>query len=108
MDITAAELLGAGCTAKNLFDAAKSGNREAQNAIDLAVERLGNTLVAAINLLSPNIVLFSGGLSDVSDYLEPLIAYIRAHSYALSCLPRLEKAALGALAPMIGAALINA
>ncbi len=108
LDITAAELLGQGNTAKELFAAAKEGNKEAQNATQNAVELLGNTLVAAINLLSPDRVLFSGGLAEVPDYYEPLVAYVKAHCYALDRLPEIGKASLGALAPMIGAALIDA
>ena len=108
LDITSAELLGMGNTAKDLFEAARNGNGEAQSAIDLAIERLGNVLVAAINLLSPDIVLFSGGLSEASAYFEPLVDYIRSHCYTLDRAPKIEKAALGTLAPMIGAALINA
>lgn len=108
LDITATELLGQGKTARDLFEAARSGHKEAQDAIDSAVETLGRTFVAAVNLLSPDCVLFSGGLADEQDYFEPLVAYIRTHCYALDHLPKIKKAALGALAPMIGAALIDA
>ena len=108
LDITAVELLGEGNTARELFHAAKTGSVVAQKAIEEAVERLGNVIVSAVNLLSPDCVLFSGGLADEIAYLIPLIAHIQKHCYATDALPILRKASLGALAPMIGAALLNA
>jgi predicted NBD/HSP70 family sugar kinase len=68
---------------------------------------LGRTVVSAVNLLSPNAVLFSGGMSNEEDFLFPLIEYIKTHSYSAGALPELGKAALGELAPMIGAALCD-
>jgi glucokinase len=108
LDITAAELLGQGNTAKDLFAAAKAGNSAAQSAINAAVTHLGNAIVAAVNLLSPDCVLFSGGLAEEEAYLTPLMDYVRDHCYATDALPVLKKAKLGALAPMIGAAVLDA
>lgn len=107
LDITAAELLGKGKRASDLFFEAYSGNASAKKAINEAVEALGNALISAVNLLSPDCVLFSGGLSERAEFLEPLIAYIRERCYVGTALPRLEKAVLGEYSPLIGAALAS-
>lgn len=107
LDITASELLGEGASSAALFDAAARGNAAAGSAIAEAVRLLGNVLVGAVNLLSPDCMLFSGGLSEQQElYLKPLCALIRERCYTAEQLPRIGKAALGEFAPLIGAALI--
>lgn len=105
LDITASELLGEGKTAKDLFAAAKGGDQKAKDAIENAVSLLGTTLVAAVNLLSPDCLLFSGGMSEEGYYLDAVIDFIRAHCYFSGAYPRLARAALGEYAPLYGAAL---
>ena len=106
LDITAAELLGKGMTAADLFRAAENGNEKAASAITEAVQLLGNAVVAAVNLLSPDVILFSGGLSEQRRlYLDPMIAYVKEHCYQSCSLPRMEAASLGENSPPIGAAL---
>ena len=107
LDIAAREILGEGKTAKELFIAAKEGNAEAKNAIDRAAVLLGNAIVSAINLMSPNAVLFSGGMSKQRDFLDTVIDYAREHCYSSGELPKMEAAELGELAPLVGAALCN-
>ena len=108
LDITAKELLGDGKTAADLFDQAKSGNKAAQEAISNAVETLGKGLVSIINLLSPDCLLFSGGLSEQEElYLNPLMAYIKSHCYMTDTLPIIKKAVLKDLSPLYGAAFIK-
>ena len=105
-DITAREMLGEGYTAKELFEAAREGREDAKKAIDDAIVTLGRAIVAAVNLLSPNCILFSGGLSAETEYLSSLIEYVETHCYSSSGeLPILKKAELGALSPLVGAAL---
>ncbi|MBE6549048.1 MAG: ROK family protein [Ruminococcaceae bacterium] len=105
-DITAREMLGEGNTAKELFEAARQGRADAKKAIDDAVVTLGRAIVSAVNLLSPNCILFSGGLSAETEYLSTLIEYVKEHCYSSSGeLPILKKAELGALSPLVGAAL---
>ncbi|MBQ2966841.1 MAG: ribulose-phosphate 3-epimerase [Clostridia bacterium] len=107
LDITAKELFGENKTASDLFEAAKNGDVNAKNALQSAIEMLGGGLVAIINLLSPDCVLFSGGLSAQEDmYLNPVIDYIKAHCYATDTLPILKKADLGDLSPLYGAAFL--
>lgn len=106
LDWTARELLGETSTAPDLFRAANEGDPAAQTAIREAITLLGNGLVSIVNLLSPDRVLFSGGLSEQEeDYLTPVLAYVREHCYSSGQLPLLQKAALGENAPLIGAAL---
>ena len=63
LDLTADELLGRGKSATDLFEEAKNGNELAKNSISCAVRILGSALVSIVNLLSPDCILFSGGLS---------------------------------------------
>lgn len=106
LEITARELLGEGASAADLFDTAAQGNAAARQAVGEAVEMLGDAVVSIINLLSPACILFSGGLSArEKDYIDPIIAYVKAHCYALERLPDLRRAGLGENAPLIGAAL---
>ncbi len=107
LDITARELLGEGATARDLFDAVRNGNEDAGRAVSEAVLLLGNALVAVVNLLSPDCLLISGGLSAQEElYLRPLIEYIKSHCYTAGAIPNIKKAELGEDAPLFGAALL--
>jgi glucokinase len=105
LDITARELLGENKTASDLFDAAQNGNENAQSHISEAITMLGTAITAAVNLFSPDVVLFSGGLSErQSEYVIPLTEFILNHCYNSGTLPRINTALLGSCAPLIGAA----
>lgn len=107
LDITAQELLGKDKTAKDLFEAVKSGNKEAQKAVDNAINLLGAGVVSIVNLLSPDCILFSGGISVQEElYLNPVIEYIKSHCYVADKIPEIKKAALGENSPLFGAAFI--
>lgn len=107
LDITAKEILGDGKTSADLFDEAKNGNEKAKEAINEAVKMLGTGLVSIINLISPDCLLFSGGLSAQEElYLNPVISYIKKHCYMAEKLPVIKKAELGDLSPLYGAAFI--
>lgn len=109
LEITAKEVFGDEFTASDIFDFAKDGNEKAITIIDEAICILGNAMVSIINLISPNCLLFSGGLSKQTDlFIRPLIKYIKEHSYLLSAGDNLYIgiAGLGEDSPMIGAALL--
>lgn len=107
LDITARELLGDDKTAAELFEEAKSGNAEAKTAIEDAVKTLGSGLVSIVNLMSPDCLLFSGGLSEQEEmYLNPVIDYIKEHCYSADKMPIIKKAELGELSPLYGTAFI--
>lgn len=108
LDITASELLGVGKTAKDLFEAAENGNEDAKTHISSAVEILGRTVVSACNLLSPDCVLFTGGLVGQRKlYIDPLIHYIKKHIYSSGKMPEIGIALLDADAPLVGAAVVG-
>ena len=68
---------------------------------------LGTGLTSIVNLMSPDCILFSGGLSEQEEmYLNPVIDYIRTHCYMTDKLPKIEKAVLGELSPLYGAAFV--
>ncbi len=107
LDITARELLGDSKTAADLFDAVKLGNKDAKKVLEEAVIILGRALTSIINLISPDCLLFSGGLSEQEElYLNPLIKYITEHCYNATELPKISKAALGEYSPLYGAAFV--
>lgn len=107
LDITARQLLGESKTAADLFAAAKQGNQEAGRYIAEAIKMLGTAITAAVNLFSPDAVLFSGGLSErKEEFVGPLTDFILSHCYTSGVLPRIGTAQLGGDAPLIGAAAI--
>lgn len=107
LDITAKELLGNGKTSADLFNEAKLGNVKVKEVISDAVKMLGTGLVSIINLMSPDCLLFSGGLSEQEEmYLNPVIDYIKEHCYMVDKMPIIKKAELGDLSPLYGAAFI--
>lgn len=108
LDITAKEVLGKSKTSADLFEEAKKGNKIAIGEIEKAVKKLGNAIVGAVNLLSPDCILFSGGLSNQDElYINPVIEYVRAHCYKTDRLPIMKIAELGENAPLVGAALAD-
>ncbi len=107
LDITAEELFGKGADSARLFAEAYNGNTVARTAISDAVSTLGTALVSVVNLLSPDCILFSGGLSSQNElYLEPLIEYIKEHCYNAGEFPVMKAATLGEYSPLYGAAMM--
>lgn len=105
LDQTAEEILGSGSRAADLFSAAEAGNQQAQEAVQAAARMLGDALVFVINLMSPDCILFSGGLSaQEKQYTGPAAEYALGHCYNAGRLPALKTAELGENAPLYGAA----
>jgi len=108
LTITAQELYGSEATSETLFYHGEQGDALALKALNEAVHMLGVTLVTVVNLLSPDCLLFSGGLSlQRKLYVDPLIKYVREHSYHLTSRQmHIGIAQLSECAPMIGCALL--
>ena len=108
--LTASETFGRPVEPPELFDMAGSGDTAAAGIIADAVELLGRAIVSAVNLLSPDCVLLSGGLSEQAGlFAEPLIRYIGEHCYTTEDggAPEIGMAKLGEDAPMVGAAAMD-
>ncbi len=98
-------------TSKDVFAFASMGNTDAKQIIAQAANCLGQALTSVINILSPDTILFSGGMCTQKElYINPVIEYLRSHAYSLSLVKgfHIGTAILGEDAPMIGAAMLNA
>lgn len=93
--------------AKDVFDRARAGDGEAARIIRDAARYLGRALVNAVNILSPNAVIISGGMCEQEELLlRPVQDYVMRNAYSLATRNgsfRVVKASLGEDAPMIGA-----
>ncbi len=95
---------------ESVFDLAASGDTVMQKVIEECLEDLAAGIAGAVNLLSVEAVIISGGLSEHDMVIEFLRKRIPARGYyAWTHLNRLQvlKAVLGSDAPMIGAAFIG-
>ncbi|HVP17475.1 MAG TPA: ROK family protein [Spirochaetia bacterium] len=96
--------------AEVVFERAAAGDLEARRIIDRAVRYLGMGIVSIVNMLSPDVVIISGGMCEQEALLvSPVREYVTRRAYGAAVRPgafRLEKARLGEDAPMIGAALL--
>lgn len=97
-------------SSEEVFTLAGQGNEKARVILSQAVECAAAGISAMINILSPDAVIFSGGLSGQRAlYMEPLMAKIRAMAYpqAVGNGLCMEISAFGEDAPMIGAAFMD-
>ncbi len=94
---------------RELFRQAEINNPVALKVIDDAVTLAAQAISAVINVLSPDAVIFSGGLSAQEKlYVQPLMEKIRAMAYPLAVDSRLLMATsiLGEDSPALGAAML--
>lgn len=54
--------------AKEVFDAAKEGDDEANKIIDQAIEYIGIGIANYINVLDPELIVFAGGMTNAGDF----------------------------------------
>ncbi len=97
-------------TAKDVFALAKDGDEDCLAILDSASSILANAIVNVINLLSPEAVVLSGGLSVEREYfINPVFTKVRARVYeVVKDKVILTTAKLGASAPAFGAAFFDA
>ena len=104
------EFRGQALVSEQVFALAQNGNASAREIVRRAVNALGQALTAVINTLSPDALIFSGGMCTQRElYVDPLIACLRSHGYGLAVDERLKigVSSLGSDAPMIGAAMLD-
>ncbi|MFW6160672.1 MAG: ROK family protein [Acidobacteriota bacterium] len=94
-------------TAKDVFQRARKGDKQAEKAFSIAGTYLGIGLSIVINLLNPEKILLGGGVMKAGKLLlDPTLKETkkRAYSSSYSCCS-IEKGTLGNQAGFIGAAL---
>jgi glucokinase len=98
-------------SAEEVFQEAREGDAAARDIIARAAQCLGIGIVNLVNLLSPNVVVLSGGMCEQEDLLiAPVRDFVLRHAYSLivgASGVRVVKAALGEDAPMIGAGMMH-
>ena len=101
---------GRNLNSEQVFELAQMGDAAARNILHGAVMALGQALTAVINTLSPDALIFSGGMCTQRElFVDPLMAYLRSHGYGLAVGEGLKigVSSLGSDAPMIGAAMLD-
>ncbi len=95
---------------QGLFRLAQEGSPAARAAIDEAVCFAAQALTAVVNILSPDALLFSGGLAEQKElFVDPIMRKLKEMAYAQAMDEKLlvGMASLGGNAPAIGAAFLD-
>lgn len=95
-------------TGKDVFVLAKKGNKNAIKIIDEAIYYLGIGLVNILNILGPEKIIISGGLSNQKKLLiDRLNSFVKENGYQIAANKvKVVKAELGEFAPMVGSAML--
>jgi glucokinase-like ROK family protein len=88
-------------TASEVFDAARNGEAWAVRIVDETADYLSIVIANSSSLLDPELIVLSGGVSNSTDLLIPLI--LKRLDGVIQHIPRLEVSALGAKATVMGA-----
>jgi len=59
--------VGKHVTTKDIFERAKQGEQEANDAIDLTIEYLGTGFANLVNIFNPEIIVIGGGVAEAGD-----------------------------------------
>lgn len=92
---------------KSVFDAAKKGDKTANEIVDEYISDLGEGILNYCNILRPNGIILSGGVANAGPILfDRLVAYLKEHHYGYGGTPEVEvvPAELGYDSGKIGAA----
>ncbi len=93
---------------KEVLELAIQGNQIAENTWNQAMEAIGKSVTAYINILAPQAIIFGGGVSNAGEKLiEPVKEYVD-HHLTFQKRPQFLLAQLGDKAGMIGAGIIAA
>ncbi len=89
------------------FMAANEGDAAAKTVVDNYVKYVGITVVNAVNIWRPDMVLLGGGIANEGEaFISAVREYVRAHIFAgdRSKMPKVDRAGLGNDAGIYGAA----
>ena len=92
---------------KTSFEAAKQGDKTANNVIDNYVKYLGEGILNYCNIFRPNVIVLSGGVANAGDFLfDKVNKYIAERDYGYKRTPAVKvvPAELGYDSGKIGAA----
>ncbi len=92
---------------RTAFDAAKKGDKAAQEVVNRYVRYVADGITDIINVFQPEIVVIGGGISKEGDYLiEPIRQIVRESVYTKTYLPvtKIKAATLRNDAGIVGAA----
>ncbi len=106
----ATEMFGRKMSSEEVFELEKQGDQRAADIITAGVEAIGISLVGVVNLLSPEAVILSGGLTNQKEYAARIKEFVLSNSYNLAVPKDKFKfaiAELGPDAPMVGAAILS-
>ena len=94
---------------RTAFDAAKKGDKAAQNVVSRYLEYVADGIVSMINIFQPEKLVIGGGISKEGDYiLKPVTEYVRKYEYNQQLeRAKIEMATLFNDAGIIGAALFK-
>lgn len=98
---------GGEVSGRTAFDAAKQGDKAAQNVVDTYVKYVADGVINVINTFQPEILVIGGGISREGEYLvEPVRKNCQEFSYMKGELPetRIQPATLLNDAGIVGAA----
>ena len=76
------DVTGRGLRGEEIIAAMRAGDAEAEAAFDRLMDRLGRGMALIVNILDPDVFVFGGGLSNVSEIYERLPAKIKAYVFS--------------------------
>ncbi len=94
---------------RTAFDASRKGDKVAKSVVDNYIKYLSEGIIDMVNIFRPEILLVGGGVCNEGEYLfGPVREYVKKYAYGgnRTLMPRIEKAALGNDAGIIGAAML--
>ncbi len=91
---------------RTAFDAAKQGDKVAQEVVKKYIEYIAGGVLAMVNIFQPEKLVIGGGISKEGDYLiKPIAEYVKEHDFNKIFTPvKIEAATLYNDAGIIGAA----
>ena len=95
---------GRSLDAAAIAEAARASDAQAAAAIDDFIDRLGRALAVVVNLIDPDVFVFGGGLSNLSEIYDRVPAVIERHVFSDAWSAKLAPARWGDSSGVRGAA----
>jgi fructokinase len=91
---------------EEIVSRARSGEAEAQAAIDRLADRFARLIAAIVNLIDPDIFVIGGGLSGLAELVEEIGPRAGRYSFSGAARVRVARAKFGEKSGVRGAALL--